>query len=196
MGHGNRYEKNLILTPGNFKVTPPSIVTPANSIPMENALLGIARYRFKLAGKTLSMAAANDFGALQLVDNLPVKNFLIVGALFDLVYSVAGFAVNQGDAMDFALGTVTTASAAFSNAGEDDLIEKVDGVGAGASGTAIGHFFDLTSPAVIFKDAGANNDLFLNASSAVTSGTGVITFATGSIVDLFAIDLDEPVAGA
>jgi len=189
---GNIGFSNLHLIPGDFKVQAPAVVTPAGSIKMENKGLVIARYRFKLAGQTLNIAAANDYGGLQLVDNFPVKNYLIVGAMFNLAYGVAGFAVNQGDAMDFALGTVTTASAAFSNAGEDDLIEKVDGVGASTTGTAKGHSFDLGSPALIFRDAGANNDLFLNASSAVTSGTGVITFTTGSIVDLFAVDLDEP----
>lgn len=178
---------------GNFKLTPPGAeLTPANSIPMEFFALPMLRARFKLEGKTLSMAAADDFGALQLVNNFPVKNMLICGALFNLAYTVAGFATNTGVTTDWALGTVTTASTDFSNAGEDDLIEKVDGVGATAAGTAKGHFFDLTSPGLIFKDAGANNDLFLNASQPVTSGTGVITFTAGSIVELFYFDLDEP----
>lgn len=179
---------------GNSKlIAPDALPTPAGTISVEHYAQPIMRTRFKLAGQTLSMAAASDFGALQIVDNLPVKNRLIIGALFNLAWTMAGFTSDVATTVDVALGTVTTASVDFSNAGEDSLIEKVDGVGAGASGTAKGHFFDLASPAVIFQDAGANNDIFLNASSPVATGTGVITFTAGSIVELFHIDLDEPV---
>lgn len=45
--------------------------------------------------------------------------------------------------------------------------------------------------APITTDAAGTNDVFLNASSPVTTGTGVITF-TGGFVDLFYFDIGEP----
>jgi len=51
----------------------------------------------------------------------------------------------------------------------------------------------MSSPALIFLDAAGTNDVFLNASSAVTTGTGIITFTSG-FVDLFYFDLGEPAA--
>ncbi len=183
--------ENMML-PGKIKLTAPSIPVAANSIPMEFAGFPMLRARFLLAGKTISMAAASDFGAIQLCD-LPNKNLILAGAMIDAAYTVAGFATNTGVTTDWAIGTVTTASVDFSNTGEDNLMEKVDGVGATAAGTVKGHSFDMASPALIFLDAAATNDVFLNASQPVTSGTGVITF-TGGFVDIFYHDLGEPAA--
>lgn len=127
--------------------------------------------RLRLTAAVLSMTAANDYGSLKLAD-LPNANLQILGAKFALTATMAGFASNVGTALDVALGTVATASAAFSNAGEKDLIPKVDATGAGATATIAGA--GTSTEAEKFIAAGTNA-VYLNASSPVTSGTGTLT---------------------
>lgn len=143
--------------------------------------------RITLSGFVVSMAAADDFGGTKLLD-LINADLVIVSAVLNLAVVVAGLAVNTAAALDVALGTVTTASAAFSNAGEKDVVPKIDGVGATATGTVIGQ--GTTTEALKAIAAGASNALFLNASSAVTTGTGTATF-TGTI-DLIMVDPTGP----
>jgi hypothetical protein len=125
-----------------------------------------------LAADTLSMTAANDYGGLQLSDDLPAA-YRIVATKLALTFTHSDLA---GDAstVDVAVGTVVTASTDFSNAGEDDLRGKID-----ATGTTTG---TVTGAAAVgaAEVPGVTTDLFLNASSPVTSGTGVLTL-TGTV---------------
>ena len=187
--------KGKVLLPnanvGDSKIVEGLRPAAANSLPLETSMLGLMRARFLLEGAVISILAANDFGGIQLCD-LPNSNLMIAGALIDAQYTVAGFASNQGDTVDWALGTVTLASADFSNGGEQSLIDEFDGTGGTAAGVANAHSFDNSAPDLTFLDASASNDVFLNAQGAVTTGTGTITFAAGSFVDLFYFDLGEP----
>lgn len=132
-----------------------------------------------LAADTLDMDSGDDFGALQLSDDLPAA-YRVVACSLALTFTHADL---TGDAstVDVALGTVTTASTDFSNAGEDDLREKIDATGT-TTGTVAGALAVGAS-----EIPGVTTDLFLNASSPVTAGTGVLTL-TGDI-DLWYIPL-------
>lgn len=136
-----------------------------------------------LSSFVVSMTAANDFGGTKICD-LPNTNLLVMGVMVDLAVTVAGLATNTAASLDVAIGTVTTASVDFSNAGEDNLVAKIDGVGATATGTVEGHSGALTS---VLVTAGASNALYLNASSPVTTGTGTATFS--GTIRVFYFDL-------
>lgn len=187
--------KQRVLLPnaiiGDTQQVEPALPAPSNSLPLYTYGVPLLKARFILDGAVISLAAANDYGSIQLCD-LPNKNLLIAGALVDATVTVAGAAVNQGDAVDWALGTAALASTDFSNGGEANIIDEYNGTGAGATGAANAHSFDNSSPALIFLDAAGTNDIFLNAQTAVTTGTGTLTFGAGSFVDLFYFDLGEP----
>lgn len=151
--------------------TPPTPNTAAG-ISRANYSRPPERLVFTFVNAVLSMTAANDFGGLEICA-LPNANLVLMGAKINVTAVMAGFASNVGTALDMALGTVTTASAAFSNAGEMDLIPKIDGTGAGTTATVAGR--GTTTEANKWVAAGASNKVFLNASSPVTSGTGTLT---------------------
>ena len=138
------------------------------------AVLGpqVKKLTITLAADTLDMDSGDDFGALQLSDDLPAT-YRILACKLALTFTHADL---TGDAstVDVALGTVTTASTDFSNAGEDDLREKID-----ATGTTTGTVTGATAVGAS-EIPGVTTDLFLNASSPVTAGTGVLTL-TGTI---------------
>lgn len=125
-----------------------------------------------LAADTLSIADSDDFGALQLSDDLPAA-YRIVACSLALTFTHADL---TGDAstVTVALGTVTTASTAFSNAGEDDIREVI-----AATGTTTGTIAGVEAIGAS-EIPGVTTDLFLNAASPVTTGTGVLTL-TGDI---------------
>jgi hypothetical protein len=160
-------------------------------------------YRFDLAGVVISMAAADDFGSVKIAD-FQNTNLKIEAAIIDAVFSVAGLATNTGVSVDFAIGSAATITTTFATAGEAERLymNKLDGVGAAATGgTVKGHSFDNATAATlnagtsmlpILLDAHATaNDLYLNASSPVTSGTGTITFTAGGL-SIFVADFSEP----
>lgn len=173
---------------GDSEISEGSLPVAANSLPMSHFLVPLQKTRFKLDGAVLSILAANDYGSLQLCD-LPNSNLVIAGALVDASYVVSGFATDQGDSIDWALGTVAITSTDFSNNGEADIVDEFDGTGGTSTGAAAASSVANSSPAQVFVAAGASNDIFLNAQGAVTTGTGTITFAAGSYVDLFYHDL-------
>lgn len=163
--------------------------TPNTGVTLKRFERPVQVARLTLAAFVVSMTAANDFGGTLLVD-LPNSKLLIVGTVVDLAVTVAGLATNTAVSLDVAVGTVTTASAAFSNAGEKDIVAKIDGVGATATGTVKGA--SAAAETNVLVAAGATNKLWLNASSPVTSGTGTATF-TGTI-DVYYVDLGTPSA--
>lgn len=147
----------------------------------------VRKVRLQLTNKVVSMTAAQDFGSTKLAD-LPAGNMIVLGVVADLAVTVAGLTVNTAAALDVALGTTATASVDFSNAGEDNLMQKVDGVGGSATGTVKGAGLSDGALSNVGLAAGAKA-LYLNASSAVASGTGTATF-TGW-VDVFYVDMGD-----
>lgn len=167
---------------GGVAITP-AAPTAATFVTQTLRTLPVRSVLFNLAAFTVAMSAANDFGSRKLCD-LPNTNLIILGAAIDLTGTVSGFASDVGTAVDLALGTVATASAAFSNAGEKDIVPKIDGTGAGTTVTITGA--NTTTEKNTFIAAGASNAIFVNASDPVTTGTGTLTLA--GTIELFYID--------
>lgn len=148
-------------------------------VTLKEGVLIPKRVTMQLAAVVLSMTAAQDFGSLKLCD-LPTTNLRFKGAFVDLSITVAGLTTNTAVSVDVALGTVATASAAFSNAGEQNLIQKIDGVGGTATGTVKGASATEGTPVTQVELAAGAKAVYLNASSPVTSGTGTVTI-TGTV---------------
>lgn len=159
-------------------VSNPTVLPTNATVVMQSPL--VKHMTITLAADTLSMTAANDFGSLQLTATLPALYRIQAVSLTGLTFTHTDLA---GDAstVDIALGTVVTASIDFSNAGEDDIRAKID-----ATGTTTG---TISGPVAIAASEipGNTTDLFLNASSPVTAGTGILTL-TGDI-DIWYIPL-------
>lgn len=164
-------------------VITPLLPTAATGVTAAARTLPVRSMLFTVTALALTMSAANDYGSVKLCD-LPNTNLIILGAAVDLTGTVSGFASDVGTAVDLAIGTVATASAAFSNAGEKDIVPKIDGTGAGTTSTIVGA--NTSTEANKFIAAGASNALYINASDPVTSGTGTLTL-TGT-VEIFYID--------
>lgn len=164
-----------------------NLPTPANSMTMDILPVIVQRVRVKANGsQTVAVAAADDFGSMKLCD-LPTGNIMVLGVNVDLVCTQAGFTSNNGTAIDAAIGTVATASADFSNAGEDNLMTKVDGTGttsglikgAGASDGGLG-------PVLLAAGAKA---IYLNIADPSTTA-GVLTLVSGWVEILY-IDMSD-----
>lgn len=162
--------------------------TPVSGVTLDLKPLQLQRVRLGLAGKTVSVAAADDFGSLKICD-LPSTNILVLGANVNLNTTQAGFTSNNGSAIDCALGTAATASTDFSNANEDNLMEKVDGTGTTA-GSVRGAGMSDGGLAAVKLAAGAKS-VYLNIADPVTTATGTLTLGADSYVDLWLIDLGD-----
>jgi hypothetical protein len=160
-----------------------SAVTPnaAGLVTLGEQAQPIKRAVLTLTAAELDMAAADNFGSL-LLATLPNTNILILGAVVDLAVVMSGFASNVLTTLDIAVGTAATASTDFSGANEDNLCQKIDGVGAGASGTVKGAV--AAAIGVVALTAAADNKIYLNGSSPVTTGTGTAT-CTGTVEILY-----------
>jgi hypothetical protein len=163
--------------------TPTAGVTVTESAKVDNTIV------LTLAAKAVSVASGDDFGSVELL-TLPNRNLLIVACVVDLAATVAGLATETVETVDYAIGTVATASKTFANAGEDNLTPKIDGVGAAAAGTVKGASSSATINVHIA--AGASNKVFLNVGTEVTADTGTVT-VTGTIT-LVIRDLGVPAA--
>lgn len=125
-----------------------------------------------LTDAEIEVAAADDFGNLLLL-TLPNTNIRVLGVVVDLAVALDGFASDVATTLDMAVGTVLTASTDFSNAGEDNLCQKIDGVGAGTPGTVKGA--SDSTIADVELTAAADNKIYLNAACPVTADTGTLT---------------------
>lgn len=152
-------------------VANPTVLPASASVVMKSPL--VKHMTITLAEDTLNIPAANNYGALQLTATLPALYRILAVSLTGLTFTHADL---TGDAstVDIALGTVVTASTAFGNAGEKDIHAKID-----ATGTTTG---TIAGPVAVAASEipGVTTDLFLNASSPVAAGTGVLTL-TGDI---------------
>lgn len=156
--------------------------TPVAGVTMKQRGYIWQRAIFTLDDFAVTVAAASDFGGTKLCD-LPNTNFLLLGIVVDLVSTLTGFTSNAGSALDLALGTVVTASTGFTNAGEDDLLQKLDGAGAGSPGTVKG-----ASDATVANQylVAAARSIFVNVADPVTAATGTVTL-DGTIEVVYAM---------
>jgi hypothetical protein len=168
------------------RVTSGDAVTPGTGVTLERLGRQVQMARLRLTNFVVNVAAASDFGSTKLLD-LPAGNVIVVGGIADLTALVAGFTTNTVEAVDLALGTVAMASIDFSGAGEDDVTPKIDGVGAGTTGTIKGATGNTEK--LLFKAAGANA-VFINVADPVAAGTGVLTL--NGLIDIAYIDLGKP----
>lgn len=160
-----------------------SLPAAANSLPFKAGPVVLQRVEIDLSGLVVSMLAANDFGSMKLCD-LPATGQIVVMATLDATFVVAGCAVNAGTSVLNALGTAATASTALTGTNENNLIGVLTATGGGTTGTSKKN----GASANVLVPAGANA-IYLNASSAVTSGTGTLTYGAGSKVVLFLLDV-------
>jgi hypothetical protein len=113
-------ERGKVILPqafvGKSKFIEPSRPSPVGTVEVESAMFPLSRQRFYLAGQTLSMTAANDFGSLQLCD-FANSNLLIAGAMIAIEKGSAdafasdrgiliGLAVTSKDPSRFALPSI------------------------------------------------------------------------------------------
>jgi hypothetical protein len=137
--------------------------------------------RFYLTNLTADVLAANDYGSKKLCD-LPNTALVIVGAVVDLTAAVTGTGSSLAN-VDLAIGTVATASANFSTAGEDNLVAKIDctaqGVIDGASGA---------TETNVFVAAGTNA-VYINVATGDISTAGTVVL--NGVVDLLYIDVGK-----
>lgn len=161
--------------------------TPTASVTVVEAAKMPQVVTLTLAAKAVTMDSGDDFGSVELL-TLPNTNLLVTACVVDLAAEVSGLATETVETVDYAIGTVATASTDFSNAGEDNLTPKIDGVGAATSGTVKGA--SSSSTINVLVAAGASNKVYLNVSSPVTTGTATVT-VTGT-VKLVMLDLGAP----
>jgi hypothetical protein len=156
----------------------------AGGVRLEDRSLAVRRARFRLDSLSVAMEADDDFGSVKLCD-LPDGNLIIVGALVDLVaVGVDGSAAGL-DSIDVAVGTAPVASTTFANAGEDDIVPKLD---ADAGGVIQG---GPTGTEALGFLAASSDSVYLNVVDVITAD-GAIEF-TGW-VELLYIDLGDPAA--
>ena len=168
---------------GKISPTPTTGVAVVEGVRIPNVVT------LTLTAVAVSVDSGDDFGSVELV-TLPNTNLLITACVVDLAATVAGLATETVETVDYAIGTVPTASANFANAGEDNLTPKIDGVGAADSGTVKGASSAATINVLVA--AGASNKIYLNVGTPVTDDTGTVT-VTGTI-KLVVIDLGAPAA--
>jgi hypothetical protein len=159
--------------------------TPATGIlRAPGELIAPRREVLDLAGISIAVDADDDFGGVAIA-TFPNSNLLVLGAMIDAV-AVGSEEIADITTLDVALGQAVTASADFSGAGEDSLIEAID---AAALGVVQGHSFGLATPGLVFLPAAADNEVFLNVAVAVTEDATVAF--TGSVTLVY-IDLGAP----
>lgn len=168
---------------GGGTVVNPTPPVPSTGVSQVVRGLPVRSMLFTMSNFVISMSAANDFGSAKICD-LPNSNLIVLGAAVDLTGTMLGFTADVGTGLDLSIGTVATASALFSNAGEKDIVPKIDGTGAGAAVTVAGA--NSTTEKLTFIAAGPSNALYVNASSPVATASGTLTL--NGTVEVFYID--------
>ncbi len=132
----------------------------------------VKKLTITLAADTLDILAANDYGSLQLSGDMPAF-YRVLATELDFTFTHTDL---TGDAstVDVGVGSVATASTDFLGSGEGDVWSSQDATGTTTGTVDVG-------PAVGAAMTTSSGNLFLQASSPVTAGTGVLTL-TGDIV--------------
>lgn len=166
---------------GNARITAGSAVTPGTGVTLDSQALVMRRARLKLTAFNVTVTAALDYGGTKLCD-LPANKILIVGTVVDLSCAITGTGATLA-AVDLAVGTVTTASAAFSNAGEKNIVAKID---CTAGGVIDGASASAETNVLI---AAGTNAIYVNVASACTAD-GAATL--DGYIDIYYYDLGTP----
>lgn len=177
--------KNLWIGGRKISAGLPLVPNAAQGVKVRRGSRLVQADTFDLTSFAITVAAASDFDSKKLCD-LPNTGAIILGAVIELTATVSGFTSDVGTAVDLALGTVATASTNFANAGEDNIVAKIDGTGAGATATVKGQTADAEK--LVFVAAGGSNAIYVNLSDPVASGTG--TFTASGFITVFWVDLD------
>lgn len=159
--------------------------TVANSAVLSKYCMPLQKSVFGLAGLVVDIAAADDFGSIQIAD-FADTNMLIAGFMFDAVATLSGSLVATN--LTVGLGSAAAAATPLATTAID-YMEAVSATGAAQTATIKGHSFDNTTPALVFKDAAATNDLFVNA-AITTTPAATLTFVSGGVT-VFFFDLGE-----
>lgn len=154
--------------------------TTANGVVAVDHTRLMRKVRLMLTNFTVTDLGANDYGSLKLCD-LPNTALLFVGAVVNLTAAGTG-GVDTIANLDVAVGTVATATTAFSNAGEKNLCPKID---VSSGGVCQGQ--STSSETNVFITAGSSNSVYLNIGD-VISTDGTVVF--NGYVELFYYDLN------
>lgn len=161
--------ENAVL--GDYDVQQPVLGagTPGTGVVAIKGARSVTRLTLDLTNVAVAVDADDDFGGTLLLTlpNTPVR---ILGVLVDLVATAAGGFSTLAN-LDVAVGTVVTASADFSNAGEDNLVAKIDGTSGGvvAGGGAV------PSSGHLDVAAAADNEIWVNVATGNIATDGTVT---------------------
>lgn len=178
----NPYLDGVRATAGN-PVTP----NTAGGVTLEPLARQVQFARLRLTNFTVNIDADDDFGSKKLLD-LPAGAVIVSAAVVDLTVAVAGFQTNTVANLDLALGTAAIATVDFTGAGEDNITPKIDGVGAGATGTMKGNSTVASSTFNVPLDPGAKA-IYVNCVD-VTNADGTVTL--NGLIEVGFIDLGAP----
>ncbi len=135
------------------------------------------RARVVIPPTEMTILAANNFGSIRLFTMLGPMLIDGVAMNLDLVINDTEIA----DQVDVALGTVATASMTFSNPGEQNILPRLDAVGATQTGTAKRETF-LDGPKVYLPSP--PTPVFLNGR--LTTSTDITITFSGSLYFVYA----------
>lgn len=156
---------------------------------MEGFVLPLIKARIWLAGHSFGIGSAIDYGGAKIAD-LQNKNLLIAGFVMNVKGTLSSPVV--GTDLTLSLGTAVAAATPLATTAIDYMAAKT-GVGITQEFTVIGHSFDNSTPAWVFLDGQATaNDVYLNGAATVAANCTVAF--TGGYVDMYYVDMDEPVA--
>ncbi len=167
-----------LLSPG------PSRLVPQAGVLISRSAVPLRRERIELAGVSITVAAAQDFGGLQLAD-FPAaaagRFYVLSSRLSGTITVSAGLdAALAAGTIDLGAGTAPASNTTLATT-MIDLAPKVDV-------PASGIFLGLGGLTPLSPAAGA--DVWINASAACAVDSS-ITFAAGSFLDLVFVDVGE-----
>jgi hypothetical protein len=165
--------------------TKAGVTAGAGTTSMQHFATPFRRERFILTAERVTILEANDYGAIKLCD-LPATNLIIAGAVVDIDGTGDGETggVETITAVDVAIGTVSTTSTDFTNAGEDNIVPKIDVAAAGVTEGAS----DATTVNLYVDATAGTSSVYLNV--AVVGGItadGYVDFS--GWIDLVYLDL-------
>lgn len=167
--------------------------SPVSTITIADQAMTVRRARLRLTNTVISVAAAEDFGSVKLVD-LPNRNMLIMGVEVDC--SVVKGGVTNGiiatTDLDMSIGTAAASSTTLAST-MINIIEKKDIDDNALTVTFAGHSNDNATSVAPFKIAdGASSALYMNAVpvGGITVVAGDTLTVTGT-VDIYYMDLGK-----
>ena len=140
--------------------------------------------RVAVAGLAIDVAAADDFGGVELL-GLPDTNILVLGAEADLAVAKDGAGVLAATDVTVALGTAAATGTALSGA-ESDMLDALPLTADALEVAWRAHTQANAAPAPLYVPDGPSSALYLNAAATVSADGGLTVSGT---VDLYYVDL-------